>query len=87
MIFKSNSKKVAQQQRQEKLDTLREELNKIIKKAERMGEEGKIDEAQDTLESADKLRTECKQIEAVKQNLISFIVLIKIDKNFSVLKD
>ena len=52
-------------QRQEKLESLKEELNEIIKKAERMGEEGKIDEAQATLESADQLRAECKKIEAV----------------------
>ena len=40
----------------------------MIKRAERLGEEGHIEEAQMTLEESEKLKAECKQLEAQLEN-------------------
>ena len=57
--------KTATQLKQEKVAALKEQINALIKEAEGLGEEGKIEEAQATLESCEKLKTECKYLEQV----------------------
>ena len=48
--------------------SLKEQINSMIKQAERLGEEGKIEEAQETLEASEKLKSECKHLEIVSEN-------------------
>lgn len=65
------NQKTPAQVREEKIADLKEKINAIIKEAEHLGEEGKIEEAQATLESCEKLKTECKYLEIQhEQNLL-----------------
>jgi hypothetical protein len=53
------------QLKQERVAVLKEQINNIIKEAERMGEEGEIDEAQEKLQECEALKSECKHLENV----------------------
>jgi hypothetical protein len=53
------------QLKQERIATLKTEINDLIKEAESLGEEGRIDEAQSVLANCEKLKTECKYLENV----------------------
>ena len=53
------------QMKQERVASLKEQINSLIKEAEQLGEEGKIDEAQSTLAQCDSLKSECKHLENV----------------------
>ncbi len=53
------------QLKQERIASLKEDINNLIKEAESMGEEGRIDEAQSVLTECEKLKTECKYMENV----------------------
>ncbi len=65
------SQKTPAQMREEKINDLKEKINAIIREAELLGEEGKIEEAQATLDSCEKLKTECKYLEIQhEQNLL-----------------
>lgn len=51
--------------KQERLAALREQVNTLIKEAERLGEEGNIDEAQMKLEESERVKGECRYVENV----------------------
>jgi len=51
------------QLRDEKIATLKTQINGILKEAESLGELGEIDQAQAKLESCEKLKSECKYLE------------------------
>lgn len=55
--------KTPSQLRNEKILSLKEQINAIIKEAESLGELGEIDQAQTKLESCEKLKSECKYLE------------------------
>ena len=57
--------KTPQQLKQEKVDALKEKINGMIKEAERLGEQGNIEEAQVLLESCDTYKNECRYLEQV----------------------
>jgi hypothetical protein len=54
------------QMKQERVEQLREQINTMIKQAEAMGEEGRIEEAQSTLAECETVKTECKYLENVR---------------------
>lgn len=53
--------------KQERVAELKDQINTMIKEAEHLGEEGKIEEAQATLEECEKLKSECKYLENVSR--------------------
>lgn len=57
------NQKTPLQVKQERVAFLKEKINELIKEAETLGEEGRIEEAQSTLESCEKYKTECKYLE------------------------
>ena len=59
------SKKTPAQIKQERVEYLKEQINSMIKEAEHLGEEGRIEEAQSTLEESEKLKSECRHLEIV----------------------
>ncbi len=61
----TNKQKTPSQLRGEKIASLKEQVNAIIKEAEILGEAGEIDQAQAKLESCEKLKSECKYLEIV----------------------
>ena len=73
--------KTPTQLRDEKIATLKEQINEIIKEAEVLGETGEIDQAQAKLESCEKLKSECKYLEIVSYQenaFVSLFIIIKI---------
>ena len=65
-MIKFSHKKTPHQVREEKINTLKEQINAIIKEAEGLGERGEIEEAQAKLESCEKHKAECKYLEMVR---------------------
>lgn len=51
------------QEKRARVEELKEKINTLIKQAESLGEAGNVDEAQKTLESCEKFKTECKMLE------------------------
>lgn len=49
--------------KKEKVAELKEKINALIKEAESLGEEGRIEEAQETLERCETFKAECKTLE------------------------
>ena len=62
-------KKTPAQIKQERVEFLKTQINSMIKEAEHLGEEGRIEEAQNTLEESEKLKSECKHLEIVRRRL------------------
>ena len=60
------NQKTPVQLKQEKLASVKEQINDMIKEAEHLGEEGKIEEAQNTLKECETLKAECKYLEQVR---------------------
>ena len=57
--------------KQERVAELKETINKNIKEAEHMGEEGRIEEAQTIVAEIEKLKAECKYLENVSWLLLN----------------
>lgn len=60
-----SSGKTALQVKRERLAVVKEEINKLIKQAEELGEQGCIEEAQNVIQECDKFKSECKHLESV----------------------
>ena len=59
----SAAQQAAIQQKQDKVDSLKEQINSMLSEAERLGEECKIEESQEVLTECEKLKAECKYLE------------------------
>lgn len=59
----NSTQKTPIQMKQERVSALKDQINDMIKTAEHFGEEGRIEEAQQTLEGCEKLKAECKYLE------------------------
>jgi hypothetical protein len=62
---------------------LKDQINAKIKDAERLGEEGQIEEAQEIVAEIEKLKAECKYLENVSVFFLRIISFFSVFETFS----
>lgn len=60
-----------QEQAHQRIDQLEQKINFFIEKAEKLGEEGKIDESEAVMKEVDKLKIQKTELEALSDPLLA----------------